>query len=440
MTLKTRRLLFYFLVFSFVVAAAAIIFYSVGFRIDFKNQLIVETGGIYIKSRPVDVDINLNGEVIKNDAGIFNSGTLMDNLGPGVHHLVLNIDGYSGWQKNIDVLPGVVSVFDSIVLISNNAREKIYEKVDEFRFINGLFITQSEGSIEFDGASIVGDKIVHFTENGNVVTQSNRNGNYYLSNIFDLGSSLNLSLMFNNLKETRLGLPGAVQIVKIAPYPFDDRRFVIMTGRAIYTLHTEDLEIEQIDPSAEDFIVSGNEVFWINDSGISSYNFLFGTKSLIDDGLIENIKLIDADSSGDKLMVLDGTGLLKYVDRDSATTTIISDNTTYFSLAPNDRLLTFVDRGGVVRVYDLEWEKGDKDERVIDLITMDTNVDEVAWYENSAYMFIKDNLSNLSFVEINDDSPINEVLISENVNSFVYDSGTKSLYFGNDSGLWQLEI
>jgi len=65
MTLKTRRLLFYSSLLFFLIAAALVIFYAMGFRIDFENKLIQETGGIYVKSNPVDVEIRLMANRLK---------------------------------------------------------------------------------------------------------------------------------------------------------------------------------------------------------------------------------------------------------------------------------------------------------------------------------------------------------------------------------------
>ena len=331
MTLKTRRTIFYFLVLLFVIAATLVIFYSMGFRIDFKNFAVTETGGIYVRSNPSDIGIVLDGKQIKNRSGILNSGTLIDDLSPGIYALNIDFDGYASWQKDVKVLPGIVSVFDSIVLISNDGREKLMDAVHEFRFANGLLVTRTQDTIEFDGIPITGDKIIDFTDGGNVITQDIASENYYLSNISDLESSLNLTMMFNNLKETRLDLHGAVSIVEIAPYPFDDSRFVVMTARALYVLNTDDLEIEQIGEQTNDFFVANDEVFWVNDEGLWSYGLVLGNKSLIDNSFTKSDDIRKVDASDDRLIVLRGSGALSYIDRDSLNTTTTYVTARYFS-------------------------------------------------------------------------------------------------------------
>ncbi|OGY58617.1 MAG: hypothetical protein A3C03_02505 [Candidatus Colwellbacteria bacterium RIFCSPHIGHO2_02_FULL_45_17] len=439
MTLKTRRLLFYSSLLFFLIAAALVIFYAMGFRIDFENKLIQETGGIYVKSNPVDVEIRLDGEQIKNEAGILDTGTLIDDLRPGEYQLVINLADYSEWKKNIDVKHSAVSIFDSVVLVAQN-REKIRDEVDGFYFANDLFVTESSGAIEFDGESITGNEIAHFTENGIVITKDSDTGDYYLSNIFDLNPSVNLTAMFNSLKEAQLALQGAVSIVKIQPYPYDDRRFVVLTERAIYTLDTEGLLVSQIDSSASDFIVSQNEVYWINDAGMFAYNLLLDTKTVVYDGETGNILQWNADSSAKKITILENNGELLSIDNKEATTTTMSTDATYFDASPGGRFLVFVESTGLTSVYDFEWEEGDRGKQEISLVTLDTPVKKVIWYIGNTHLFIKTSDNILRFVEIDSFLPTNEVSISEDVGDFAYDSDGESLYYANDSGLWRLEF
>jgi len=411
-----------------------------GLRFDFKNKLITETGGIYVKSIPQNVELTLDGEPVKNEAGILSAGTFIDNLAPGTHHLVLNLEGYSGWQKNTPVEPGSVSVFDYVVLVPNESRKMLFDRVDSFAFANGLFVTENEGKIEFDDTRIIGNEIVHFTDEGTVITRNSLNDTYYSSDIFDLGSSLNLNVIFNNLKETRLNLPGAVPVRKISPYPSDDSRFIVLTGRAIYSMDTDGLSVEQIDSSANDFSISGNQLFWINESGISSINLLFDTEGIVFEDSPTNIKQFDSNSSGDSLFVLSGNGTLVYVDLEQTTSTILSTSADEFSVSPSGSLILFSEKDGGIKIYDLDWEEGDRGKKLLELISVDSGINKVSWYQTDSYIFIKDNSGNLRFVEIDEHSPINEVVISDQVGDFLYDDEAESLYYGNAKGVWSLEL
>jgi len=281
MTLKTRRFIFYTFLFAFILAAFGIVFYSMGVRIGFKDFTLIETGGIYIKSDPADAPINVNGKFIKSDAGILKSGTLIDDLAPENYTVTVNKDNYRTWKKNINVESGAVSVFDSIVLVPNDGKIKLYDAVDGFYFQNGEFIFRSSSTLSFDESVIAGDEVVYFTDGGSVLSLDRENETYYLSNLANPTSSVDINLIFNDLKAIRLGLSGAVPIVKIEPYPFDDGRFVIMTAKALYALDVDNLNIEQIDTSVSAFFIEGNEVFWINDEGLFSFHLVFRAKSIV---------------------------------------------------------------------------------------------------------------------------------------------------------------
>lgn len=439
MVLKTRRLLFYSLLVLFVMAAIFAIFYAVGFRIDFENFLITETGGIYVKSSPVDVHISLDGGEVKNEAGILDSGTLIDDLSPGQYTLQITLDEYSAWQKQVEVLPSAVTVFDSITLVSNK-RDLVSQEITNFMYANNSFLSDEGDEIRFDGSKIAGSQILYFTENGSVVTLDEDTKTYYLSNIFDTTSSLDLSATFNNLKESQLNLPGVVSIQRIVPYPSDDRRFVVMTERALYTLDAEGLKIDLISTSTTHFAVSGNQVVFVDKSGISTHNLLIDSQSLISDKEASQIKSLIAEPSLDNIFILRNSGELTHIDFDLATTTVIATGVSYFSTSPNYEFILFVDTKGDLNIFDLDWKGEEGGKQLIPVTNVSAGVTEILWYGNNTHLFIKDNLERLRFVEISEFSPVNEVLISEGVNSFVYDREQESLYYSTDAGLYKLEI
>jgi len=443
MTLKTRRILFYSLTFLFLLTAAGVILYSTGLRFDFRNRIITETGGIYIKSEPTDVFITLNGEPLESDTGILRTGTLFDNLSPGNYVITVRKEDYYGWQKNVAVDARSVAIFDSIILVREKGAVKVGEPVDGFYLRDGQFIVRRAGTIRFDGVKIIGETVTNFTRGGAVISYAGASQNYYLSDIANLDSSLNLNLIFNNLKETRLGLPGPVPIIKIEPYPFDDRRFVVMTGRALYIMDTDALAIEQIDPRANDFVIEGSVVFWINENGISSYHLVFGTHSSVSSSetiSTDDVKKIGVNSGTDRIALLKNSGQLIILENNSGTATTVSSNASSFSFSNDGKTLVIIDNGRTIRAYSL-YEEDEEKQRAVTLTTLPgTLVSQLVWHGDNKHIFVKDSANNLRFLEIDDNLPINEVLISRRVGDFVYDAGEKSLYFNNPSGIWQLGI
>jgi len=382
-----------------------------------------------------------NGNYIEDEVGIFKSGTLINNLLPETYVVTVVKDDFYPWQKNIPVEPGVVSVFDTIILFPQDGAERIDDPVEAFYFRDNKFIEQDGGFLNFEENRIIGDTLINFTESGSVISYNSNNDTYYLSDISDLSRSLNINLTFNKLKETKLGLVGAVPIKKIEPYPFDDGRFVVMTERALYVLNTDSMDIEQID-GARDFVVIGNEVFWVNDEGVSSYNLVFRNRSDI-----SNLRELDANSiseiktspSTNDIALLSDKKKLYILNSETGTTTVVSNNANSFSFSPDSKILLFIEGGNTLRAYKTsDVFVGDQTITIKTIPGIIT--DSISWHKDSAHIFVKDSSSNLRFVEIEDNLPINDFLVSSGVRSFMYDQKEGILYFNSPSGIYGLEI
>ncbi len=431
------------LTFLFIIVGTITIYYSRGFRFNLKTQSIVQTGAIYLRITPPDGSININGRPRKNKSGFFQSGTLLTNLSPGIYKIDITKDKYSSWHKNVPVEPSEVSILDNIVLVSRDKRELISSSTEDFYARNNRLLTVEKGNIYFNDSTIAGDDVIGFTSGGTVISYGKKNKSYYLSNVFDLSSSLNLNAIFNNLKQTRLGLSGNVPITKIEPYSYNDRRFILMTGKALYTLDTEKLAIEQITNKLKDFTIAGNEVFWVSSTGeISSFNMVFRTTSKI----LEKSSLtansfaeIKASSSGEKIAILDKAGKLFIIDRRSGTATSVSDSVTSFLFSPDNGILVFIKKNTGIYAYYLKAENI-KDKKPIFIASQSSTIKNIAWYKDSHHLFIQDASGELNFIEIDNFLPINTVKIASNVNRFMYDIGTNLLYFDENSGIWKLRI
>lgn len=109
MTYKRRQGFFYVLLVIFVITLPAIIFYMTGYRIDFADSenRIVTTGGIYITTDNLDVDVYLDEEVVRRPR-LFRSAYYIQNIASGSHRIVVQRDGLHTWVKELPVDPYIV--------------------------------------------------------------------------------------------------------------------------------------------------------------------------------------------------------------------------------------------------------------------------------------------------------------------------------------------
>lgn len=114
--LSRRRRRFYFLTLAliFVVVIPLLILYSMGYRLSDARSLI-STGGIYVHSNVGDMEVKVNGNVIKT-TGIFQKNAFIDNLRPGTYTVALTKDGYRPWKRTVPVEANRVVELHSLVV------------------------------------------------------------------------------------------------------------------------------------------------------------------------------------------------------------------------------------------------------------------------------------------------------------------------------------
>ena len=115
MTKRTRTALFFSLVLLFSAATPALIFYSLGWRIDWKERRVAQTGAFYFKTDPANAAIFINGKTEKK-TDFFFGALLIDNLLPGTYEVKIEKDGYGSWQKNLIVQEKQVTEAKNVAL------------------------------------------------------------------------------------------------------------------------------------------------------------------------------------------------------------------------------------------------------------------------------------------------------------------------------------
>ena len=155
LTKKSRTVIFWCSLVSFSVLSFILILYANGLRIDFKNKKIIQTGGIYLKVKPEDASVYLNGKFKGKETDSILRRTFFDKLFPKKYAIRVEKKGYFPWQKNLEVRPGMVSSASHIILLPSDLsgyEKKIpfQEKPKEIWLINEkYFLELREGTSTF---------------------------------------------------------------------------------------------------------------------------------------------------------------------------------------------------------------------------------------------------------------------------------------------------
>jgi len=135
MTRRSKKILFLFFLILFLAAAPLAIFYSFGWRIDFRGAKIIRPGIIYFKVLPKSCQIYVNGKAQKKTDFLFGSATV-ENLVAGRYSIEIKKDGFQTWQKNLDVAAASLTELKDVVLFPDKLDLKILSKDVELFFLS----------------------------------------------------------------------------------------------------------------------------------------------------------------------------------------------------------------------------------------------------------------------------------------------------------------
>ena len=110
MSYKSRTRFFHVLFLVFLVALPIFIFYTTGYRISFEEEgtTVVTTGGIYVTTDNLEVDVFLDDEYIERPR-LFRSAYYIQNIETGEHRVVVQKPELHTWVKVLHIEPYLVA-------------------------------------------------------------------------------------------------------------------------------------------------------------------------------------------------------------------------------------------------------------------------------------------------------------------------------------------
>lgn len=106
---KRRQFLFLFLFLIFLITLPAMIFYITGYRLRFDNEetSIISTGGMYVTTDNLEVDVYFDGEKEDNPR-LFRSAYYIQHIDSGMHTVVVQKENLQTWVKELPIDPHIV--------------------------------------------------------------------------------------------------------------------------------------------------------------------------------------------------------------------------------------------------------------------------------------------------------------------------------------------
>jgi len=223
-----RAIAFYVSVVLFFITLPIVLSYSLGYKIDFIALKIYKTGILYINSRPSGASIYIDGNKFRDV-----TPAQIENMRPGTYKVEVRRQGFYPWEKDLEVLPNMVTRADKIILFPVTQE---MNRVSDYP-ITDFMISEKSG-------------IYYLTRDG-----------LFRSN-FDGGAFKRLSAYSD--------WPSQIMGKKISP---DNNKFLYFTKTNIFIAYlnpdnsiAEEPELARI----EEIFVSRSrivDVFWYSDSG-----------------------------------------------------------------------------------------------------------------------------------------------------------------------------
>ncbi len=134
MTRRTRKILFLFLLILFLIAAPLTVFYSLGWRLDWKTKKVIQPGVFYFKVWPRSAEVYLDGG-LKEKTDFFFGSVLIENLLSKKYDVEIKKQGFHSWKKTLEIKKREVTEAKNIVLIPQNPNFTVLTKeIEEFFF------------------------------------------------------------------------------------------------------------------------------------------------------------------------------------------------------------------------------------------------------------------------------------------------------------------
>lgn len=126
--------MFLICLFLFILVAPLAVFWSQGYRFDFESRKISQTGGLFLKVIPRQVNVYIDGKPNKRTDFFFGS-LLIENLLPKKYNVTVVKEGYHSWEKNLEIKEKEVTEIKNIVLFPKNVNFNLLSgRVKDFWF------------------------------------------------------------------------------------------------------------------------------------------------------------------------------------------------------------------------------------------------------------------------------------------------------------------
>lgn len=393
MTKKTRKLILYCLILGFFLASSGFLLYAHGWSL---NQTIdgtltfQKTGAIFLKTRPTDALIKINGKPYSRKPGLFsNGGELIKGLPPGNYQIEISKEDFGLWQKNLMVEASLIASASKVFLFPNEISTELVPQKEVEKF----WLTANKKE--------------------------------------------EIKQLFYSLKQKQLNFPGIVPIIQIISYPFDTTKAIIASQKAIYLLDRQNFTLELLALVSINALITNNNgseiIFFDQENNLQIYEVK--PRKITEKIALESsgkIVKIAVSKSNTKIALLSGEGELFIYERKNGELKLMAKKIKDFRFSPDSKKLAVLSQTGEIEVIFLENYHRDFKMAAGESLKLglqkNSPVFDFDWLPQILDYLVIKYPEEIIIAEVDSRPPTNWWLLTENIQDFAFDK-ENNLYF-----------
>lgn len=329
----------------FLAVTPYIILYSLGYRVDFENEKITSTGGIYVRTFPSGADVMVDSK-IEGTTGIFSNSVFVQNLLPKPHNVLITKKGYYDYEKTVPVKENQVIKLENINLFKQNISFKVVESGVQYFSVapdhNTLLAANIiKDKINFEIIDLPTTQRNTFAlaaKSGVIVDlQWSRDSNMAILNISENYFLMNLS---SNLPQIT-PLPNTLKANMVYFNPQNSQQIFFLKSNNLYS--NQELTQSPLIKNVIAYQIENQNIIWLSSDGILYKSDLTGKTNTI----ISSQNLSIDKNASYKIITASGATLLQknksllLFNQDTKSFENIYDEVNNLGASPNGQMLLY---------------------------------------------------------------------------------------------------
>jgi len=417
---RVRTILFFIFLLIFIVIAPLLTLYVQGYRFDFENKKLTQTGALFIKTiSPKQAEIYIDNQLIQK-TDFFFSSALIENLLPKKYNIKVQKQDHYTWEKNLEIKEKQVAEAKNIILFPQDPNFKLL-------------------STDIDNAWFSKDK------KKAVIKESEKN--VWSLKLYNLEKNVKSHL----LKETDISQTGA----DLVDLEFIDNNNLLLQIASKEQINYFNLQINRTPPlltkaKAPQSVIKNALVYKIFNESIYYLDYL-GDFYKTDVSLIKNEKIASSlfnikQETEYKLYIYDKTIFLLeektmyFFNQDEKIFEKFSENINSLKISPDQKKIAYFS-DSEIKILFLEEQTFQPRRQAMEtifLIRLSENIKDVFWINSNYLLFTTNNALKITEIDNRDQVNTIDLVTVENPEIFL-NLQTKKLYLLDRGNLFVSE-